>query len=173
MRETLFWCLLYFLCFGSEITISLPLFPKIFCYFLWIIFWSCFYWKKVCPGRKVNNNIIILSRRYIYHQFQNWESQKFMLIRRNIFFQAKIQQWHFPNVRGDRQSQKWPTKRQHTLPWKASLITPCWRERASPSSVPSAERECISYVLAPLQEKGASLPPPPPQSPGPGGSKLG
>ena len=117
--------------------------------------------KRSVQGERLIT-IIILSRRYIYHQFQNWESQKFMLIRRNIFFQAKIQQWHFPNVRGDRQSQKWPTKRQHTLPWKASLITPCWRERASPSSVPSAERECISYVLAPLQEKGASLPPPPP-----------
>ena len=117
--------------------------------------------KRSVQGERLIT-IIILSRRYIYHQFQNWESQKFMLIRRNIFFQAKIQQWHFPNVRGDRQSQKWPTKLQHTLPWKASLITPCWRERASPSSVPSAERECISYVLAPLQEKGASLPPPPP-----------
>ena len=113
-----------------EITISLPLFPNIFCYFPWIISWSCFYWKTVPPGRKVNN--IILSRRYICHQFQNWESQKFMLNWCNILFQAKIQQRHFPNLQGDRQSQKWPTKSQHILPWKASLITPCWRERASP-----------------------------------------
>ena len=113
-----------------EITISLPLFPNIFCYFPWIISWSCFYWKTVPPGRKVNN--IILSRRYICHQFQNWESQKFMLNWYNILFQAKIQQRHFPNLQGDRQCQKWPTKSQHILPWKASLITPCWRERASP-----------------------------------------
>ena len=156
--------ILIFLCFGSEITISLPLFPNIFCYFLWIISWSCFNFieKRSVQGERLITTIIFfpVAISAINSKTENCKN----LCCTSVTFSSKLKSNSgifltykvTGSLKSDQQTVGIPSLgRHHSLPHveeKEPLLF----------SVPSAEKECISYVLAPLMEKGAYLLPPPP-----------
>lgn len=107
--ESDIWCLIYFGCFGSEITIFLQLFQNIFSNLL-LFSLNCFLMLvslKNDPSREKGDSFPgAISNLNIF---------------RNILL--TLDSDIFPNLLGDRQSQKWQTKRQQTLPQKTSYFS--------------------------------------------------
>ena len=100
--------LLHFTCFGSQITNSLLIFPNIFCYFLWNVFFNYgIVQERSLEGERLIRIIllilsflsVILFRCYICHKFppkNNIEYHKNLCwTKSNILSLAKMQQWHF------------------------------------------------------------------------------
>ena len=154
-----------------EITISLPLFPNIFCYFPWIISWSCFYWKMVPPGRKVNN---------IINSFQALYLPSIPKLRITKIY-AELMQHFLPSL-NPTAAFSYPTRWQAVskVTNKASAYPPL----EGITHYPILKRKSLSFSLFPLLRENVSLmssPPcwireriyfPLPQSPGLGCSKL-
>ena len=143
-----------------EITISLPLFPNIFCYFPWIISWSFFIEKQSLQGERLitlffPGAISAINSKTEIHKNLCWTDATFsskLKSNSGIFLTYKVT----GSLKSDQQRVSISSLgRHHSLPHveeKEPLLF----------SFLSAERECISYVLAPLLEKGAYLLPPPP-----------